>query len=790
MADDPGRRPTGTPTHQSPAPARQNCVTRNYGEEVRYGTQVGNNAGLANPSHFASGQSGPSSQPRPITLQELEQMAVSQGGAASQSVSSQFAGNSLFGGGGASTHGHGYVGQPGQMGQPGLMGQPVQMSHPGQMSHPSQLGQLGRLVEGQYAQQRPMRETHQLVGGGTQMSEAARHGQGGPQSSLFGDSFFHGMASTGGVHAGMPRMGHDTTNGFGSSGTVNGSHGGLVPGGRMPTVLVPNSQAISQQDQQKSMQLEQLEQLNKLFSQQTVGGRNPGSPGAFMAPGQSPIYAGSMPTSNISMSPMSSVPPASSNAGLGSPLAAISTSARLPPDIQLGGPSVTKDSVTPNDSVSTPTSSSTQQYQKQSREDRWVDIMDHTHTGRKPVTDMTVLNTSFLTLAKSLSHNDDDVNSWKQALSYVQGILKTTLGSSLKEVSLFGSSANGLAVHGNNDIDVSAMVDLGDGGLLLGDVTMLREEEIEALEAVIRQKKGDIITELGLALERDLDARYGNSASGLSGADQEPKFNLLVLPNARVPVIKFTYPPTQTQVDITINNTLACLNTKLIACYAALDERVSQLVHIVKHWAKRRHVNDPYTGTLSSYCYVLMCIFHCQTRNPPILPNLQDARAYPMTIDTVVDSWKVAYLDDVSIAKRAFKTQNTQSLASLVWEFFEFWAWKHSYPHDVVSIREGRIVSKASKDWTKRIGRDRHLVCVEDPFVLSHDLGRTVDMRSKDVIRKEFFRAGTVLRDYEDCFELLFEGYTSRPARHRTPGSNSKRGGRGQARRPNNPRGK
>jgi len=145
-----------------------------------------------------------------------------------------------------------------------------------------------------------------------------------------------------------------------------------------------------------------------------------------------------------------------------------------------------------------------------------------------------------------------------------------------------------------------------------------------------------------------------------------------------------------------------------------------------------------------------------------------------MTVDTVVDSWKVAYLDDVRLAKRAFTTQNTQSLASLVWEFFEFWAWKHSYPHDVISIRSGRVISKASKDWTKRIGRDRHLVCIEDPFVLSHDLGRTVDMRSKDVIRKEFFRAGTVLRDYDTCFDLLFEPYSSE-ARQRTP----KRGGRG-----------
>ena len=733
---DPRRRQSGYPTHgsgQSPAPGAQNYETPIHGNEARYPGPLPGNAGLGgHPNSFFAPQGAPPSQPRPITLKELEQMALA------QSVSSQFAGNSLFGGG-------------------------------GDFVPP----------------------------------------QGGLQPSLFGDSFFQGtVAAAAGVHGGMPEMGVNGVNGVNGVHRVNGAikvdgvsgmDGRPSPGRYMPSGPPPNQQVVDQQRQAM-----QLEQLNELFRQQTVGGANPASPGAFAAP--STINNAVLPP-NLPMSPMlnmSNMSPGSlvsPNQGLASPLAAVSTPQRL--DTRLEGPSATTGSMSAKqgDSASTSTSTPTQQYQKQSREDRWVDIMDHTHTGRKPVTDMTALNKSLLALAKSLSHNEDDVKAWKQALSYVQGILTTTLGSSLKDVSLFGSSANGLAVHGNNDIDVSAMVDLGDGGLLLGDVTMLSEEEIEAREAVIRQKKGDIIAELGLALERDLDARFGDFAGEAAGkpravdghaevretgAGREPKFNLLVLPNARVPVIKFTYPPTQTQVDITINNTLACLNTKLIACYAAIDERVGQLVHIVKHWAKRRHVNDPYTGTLSSYCYVLMCIFHCQTRNPPILPNLQDDLVYPMTIDTVVDSWKVAYLDDVTVAKQAFKTQNTQTLASLVWEFFEFWAWKHSYPHDVISIRKGRIVSKASKDWTKRIGRDRHLVCVEDPFVVSHDLGRTVDMRSKDVIRKEFFRAATVLRDYDDCFELLFEGYSCRPSRQRTPVSSSKRGGRGQARRTSN----
>jgi DNA polymerase sigma len=66
-----------------------------------------------------------------------------------------------------------------------------------------------------------------------------------------------------------------------------------------------------------------------------------------------------------------------------------------------------------------------------------------------------------------------------------------------------------------------------------------------------------------------------------------------------------------------VNNILAIVNTKLLKDYGAIDERLLQLVFVVKLWAKRRQVNDSYRGTLSSYCYVLMCIHLLQQRSPP-----------------------------------------------------------------------------------------------------------------------------------------------------------------------------
>lgn len=377
-------------------------------------------------------------------------------------------------------------------------------------------------------------------------------------------------------------------------------------------------------------------------------------------------------------------------------------------------------------------------YTKQEREERWVDIMDHRHNGRKPVGSMSRLNDVLLSLAHDLSPIEEDRVAWKKAFEYTEDKVKKFFLNENVKVILFGSVANGLAVRSSNDIDVSVECQISDG------------EKGE-------EEKADLIESIGSILESD-------------GVE-----NLLILSHARVPVVKFVYPPTKTQVDITIKNSLACLNTRMIADYCAIDPRLAQLVHIVKHWAKKRNVNDPYKGTLSSYCYVLMCIFHLQTRSPPILPVLQSPE-FPMTVSEQVGEWKVEYFDHISeLKKYKFESDNSQSLAELVWEFFEFWAWKHNYLHDVVSIRLGKIISKESKDWTKRVGRDRHLLCVEDPFLLSHDLGRTVDMKSKDVMRKEFFRAATILRDFKIPENALFEPYTARQKKyvsHRySPGS-------------------
>lgn len=77
----------------------------------------------------------------------------------------------------------------------------------------------------------------------------------------------------------------------------------------------------------------------------------------------------------------------------------------------------------------------------------------------------------------------------------------------------------------------------------------------------------------------------------------------------------------------------------------------------------------------------------------------------------------------------------------------------------VVSV--AYLHSKRAKDWTRRVGNDRHLICIEDPFETSHDLGRVVDRNSIGVLREEFERAAEIMQNDPNPCVTLFEPYVS-----------------------------
>ena len=97
--------------------------------------------------------------------------------------------------------------------------------------------------------------------------------------------------------------------------------------------------------------------------------------------------------------------------------------------------------------------------------------------------------------------------------------------------------------------------------------------------------------------------------------------------DARVPIVQaqkiFEGPngDETTRCDISFEHEAVVHNSRLCFCYSELHPIVAPMAMLVKTWAKRRDINDPFKGSLSSYAYVLLVLYFLQSKN--IIPNLQ-----------------------------------------------------------------------------------------------------------------------------------------------------------------------
>lgn len=205
--------------------------------------------------------------------------------------------------------------------------------------------------------------------------------------------------------------------------------------------------------------------------------------------------------------------------------------------------------------------------------------------------------------------------------------------------------------------------------------------------------------------------------------------------------------------DICFNNQLAFHNTRLIADYSKIDIRFKHLGYIVKYWAKQRQINEPYHGTLSSYAYLLMVINFLQQRKPPILPPLQQMRdPGDENVRVEVDGYDCYYYNKIDRLKD-FGSANKETPGELLAAFFRLYSSEFDWERMVVSPRTGGYLTKAEKGWTRTFeekSREYFYFTLEDPFELSHNLGRVVDRGNLKVIKYEFRRAFRLICNNED----------------------------------------
>ncbi|KAI0033512.1 hypothetical protein K488DRAFT_47592, partial [Vararia minispora EC-137] len=282
----------------------------------------------------------------------------------------------------------------------------------------------------------------------------------------------------------------------------------------------------------------------------------------------------------------------------------------------------------------------------------------------------------------------------------------------------FGSTANGFSLR-HSDMDLCCLID--------------SDERLSA---------SDLVTMLGDLLER------------------ETKFHVKPLPHARIPIVKLSLDPSPglplgIACDIGFENRLALENTRLLYCYAIIDPtRVRTMVLFLKVWCKRRKINSPYKGTLSSYGYVLLVIFFLvHVKNPPVLPNLQQMPPMRPILhaETHIGGHNVWFFDDIELLRQRWQSSNRESVGQLLTDFFKYFSRDFLYNTGVASIRAG-LLKKETKGWQNDLdpsrykdSRERNRFCIEDPFETDFNVARCVTKDGLYLIRGEFMRASRIL---------------------------------------------
>jgi DNA polymerase sigma len=230
--------------------------------------------------------------------------------------------------------------------------------------------------------------------------------------------------------------------------------------------------------------------------------------------------------------------------------------------------------------------------------------------------------------------------------------------------------------------------------------------------------------------------------------DKHGMERVVCIPAAKVRIVKVWDPELQLSCDINVNNVAAIENTRMIKTYIQLDDRVRPLAMIIKHWTKRRILNDAgIGGTISSYTWICLIINFLQTRDPPVLPTLHDLPDRALDETTGQPSLS-SFADDVA-KLRGYGDDNTESLGQLLFHFFRLYGHEIDYEKEAISVRQGKRIPREEKGWHPGGGQKEGVnrLCVEEPFNTDRNLGNSADDYAWRGIHLELRRAFDLLAD-------------------------------------------
>ncbi|XP_059160708.1 terminal uridylyltransferase 4-like [Physella acuta] len=208
--------------------------------------------------------------------------------------------------------------------------------------------------------------------------------------------------------------------------------------------------------------------------------------------------------------------------------------------------------------------------------------------------------------------------------------------------------------------------------------------------------------------------------------------NVQAITTAKVPIVKFTIRKCNLEGDISLYNTLAQQNTKLLYSYSIIDPRVRVLGYTIKTFAKVCDIGDASRGSLSSYAYILMMLYYLQQVKPPVIPVLQELYEGKERPKLEIEGYEAWFLEDLTLLDKLWpeKGKNHMSVAELWLGFLRFYVEEFNYKELVVSIRQKAPLTRFEKLWNGTC------IAIEDPFDLSHNLGSGLTRKMNNFIFK------------------------------------------------------
>ena len=195
-------------------------------------------------------------------------------------------------------------------------------------------------------------------------------------------------------------------------------------------------------------------------------------------------------------------------------------------------------------------------------------------------------------------------------------------------------------------------------------------------------------------------------------------------------ILKLKDIETDIDIDITVQNILPIINTKLIRCYSLYDQRFHILGIFLKFWVKKNQIHGALDKFLSSYALLILIIHYLQTIiEPKVLPILQQVQNKKK--DYIYHNGEKEILtnlyfeEDYNEIKKYMRIvncdeENECSVVELLVGFFEYYAYK--YNHYMISISRS---DKIAVDKNETIAFP-----LEDPFDIGYNQGKSMKLNS------------------------------------------------------------